>query len=106
MNPSKVSRAVRQPCTSPIASKRGMQTFLTPPLRFGEGVGGRGLAGESPRDLSPPAPLSEAERGEKVRREPHRVSQVMTSSAFALSGWRLRLFPAPAGSLAGLPLCR
>jgi len=38
----------------------------TPPLRFGEGVGGRGLAsGQPTADLSPPAPLSETERGEK-----------------------------------------
>jgi len=37
-----------------------------PPLRFGEGARGRGPGRAAPpEDLSPPAPLSETERGEK-----------------------------------------
>src|SRR5262249_27411738 len=38
----------------------------SPPLRGGEGDGRRGLGGASGPDLSPPTPLSEAERGEWI----------------------------------------
>jgi tetratricopeptide (TPR) repeat protein len=43
------------------------QTFPVPPLRFGEGARGRGLTlAVGAANLSPPAPLSAAERGEKT----------------------------------------
>jgi Beta-L-arabinofuranosidase, GH127 catalytic domain/Beta-L-arabinofuranosidase, GH127 middle domain len=54
----------------PSASIRFPQSVagLVPPSPLrGGGLGGRGLRGASSPDLSPPAPLSEAERGEKTR---------------------------------------
>ena len=38
---------------------------LSPPPRFGQGAGGRGLHTPTHEDLSPPTPLSDTERGEK-----------------------------------------
>jgi molecular chaperone DnaK len=52
-----------------LSSAESAEFVLPPPLRFGEGVGGRRLRRDAASaDLSRPTPLAEAEKGEEYRR--------------------------------------
>jgi molecular chaperone DnaK (HSP70) len=50
-----------------LSSAESAEFVISPPPRFGEGVGGRGFGASAP-NLSPPIPLSAAQRGESYRR--------------------------------------